>query len=60
MTWADAKAFQGRGIEGLNVDVNGEVVREDMERWRVGQYARAGVWGVGWCMGLVGLWGDGA
>ncbi|KAI4114466.1 MAG: hypothetical protein LQ338_008002 [Usnochroma carphineum] len=41
-------------------NVNGEVVREGMEGWRVKQAVKAAVWGVGWAMAVVGLWGDGA
>ncbi|KAL8632549.1 hypothetical protein Q9189_001701 [Teloschistes chrysophthalmus] len=41
-------------------DVNGEVVREGMEGWRVKQAWKAGVWGLGWGMAVVGVWGDGA
>ncbi|KAI4251491.1 MAG: hypothetical protein L6R42_008371 [Xanthoria sp. 1 TBL-2021] len=40
-------------------NVNGEVVREGMEGWKVKQGIKAGVWGVGWVVALVGLWGDG-
>ncbi|KAL8679049.1 MAG: hypothetical protein Q9186_004636 [Xanthomendoza sp. 1 TL-2023] len=41
-------------------NVNGEVVREGMEGWRVKQGIKAGIWGVGWFMAVVGMWGDGA
>ncbi|KAL8856478.1 MAG: hypothetical protein Q9178_006948 [Gyalolechia marmorata] len=41
-------------------NVNGEVVREGMEGWKVRQGIKAGIWGVGWAMAVVGLWGDGA
>lgn len=41
-------------------NVNGEVVREGMNGWRVKQGLKAGVWGLGWAMAVVGLWGDGA
>ncbi|KAL8945840.1 MAG: hypothetical protein Q9222_007676 [Ikaeria aurantiellina] len=41
-------------------DVNGEVVREGMESWRHKQGFKAGIWGLGWAMAVVGLWGDGA
>ena len=40
-------------------EVNGEVVREEMEGWRWGQGLRAGVWALGWGMSVVGIWGDG-
>lgn len=41
-------------------NVNGEVVREGMNGWRVKQGVKAGVWSVGWAMAVVGLWGDAA
>lgn len=44
-----------RGME----EVNGEVVREEMEAWRWGQAVRSAVWGLGWGMSVVGIWGDG-
>lgn len=47
------------GIEEWDVDgVNGEVVRDGMEAWRGRQVARTAVWGVGWMMSVVGIWGD--
>ncbi|KAL9593044.1 MAG: hypothetical protein Q9219_007691 [cf. Caloplaca sp. 3 TL-2023] len=41
-------------------NVNGEVVREGLEGWRSKQGIKAAVWGIGWAMAVVGLWGDGA
>ncbi|MCJ1473961.1 hypothetical protein MMC13_002617 [Lambiella insularis] len=49
--WARARAESG--------EVNGEVVREEMEEWRWGQVLRAGAWGWAWGMSVVGIWGDG-
>lgn len=40
--------------------VNGEVVRDGMEVWRGRQVVRTAVWGVGWLMAVVGIWGDGS
>ncbi|MCJ1338431.1 hypothetical protein MMC09_003719 [Bachmanniomyces sp. S44760] len=40
-------------------DVNGEVVREGIERWKFGQIARTGLSGLGFAMSVVGIWGDG-
>ena len=40
--------------------VNGEVVRRGVERGRVVEAFRAGLWGFGFVMGIVGIWGDGA
>ena len=51
-SWAKARAESG--------EVNGEVVREEMEGWRWGQVLRGGLWAVGWGMSVVGIWGDGA
>ena len=39
-------------------EVNGEAVREEIEGWRREERLRAGVWGVGWAMCVVGIWGD--
>lgn len=39
--------------------LNGEAVREGMERWRGKMVGRTAVWGVGWLVTVVGLWGDG-
>ncbi|KAL6718678.1 hypothetical protein ACLMJK_002912 [Lecanora helva] len=40
-------------------ELNGEVVREAMEKWRKTQAGKAMVWGLGWVVCVVGLWGDG-
>jgi len=47
------------GDEGGDV-VNGEVVRRGVERGRLVESARTGIWGLAFFMGVVGLWGDGA
>ncbi|KAF2456424.1 hypothetical protein BDY21DRAFT_372528 [Lineolata rhizophorae] len=39
-------------------EVNGEEVREAVERLRVVEGVRTGVLGIGLMMGIVGLWGD--
>lgn len=39
--------------------LNGEAVREGMERWKGKMVGRTAVWGVGWLVTVVGLWGDG-
>ena len=44
---------------GSGEGVNGEAVREGMERWRAQMVGRTAVWGVGWAVTVVGLWGDG-
>lgn len=40
--------------------LNGEVVREGMERWRGRQVLRGLGFAVAWGISVVGLWGDGA
>lgn len=47
-----------QGLKGEGGGVNGEVVREGMERWRGVQVGRTVVFGVGWIVTVVGLWGD--
>lgn len=43
---------------GSTAGLNGEVVREGMERWRGVQVGRTAAFGVGWVVTVVGLWGD--
>jgi autophagy-related protein 33 len=43
-----------------NNQVNGEKVEQEMTRERQIQYVRAWIAGVGFAMGVVGIWGDGA
>lgn len=40
-------------------EANGEVVREGVERYWRGSVARSVVGGVGFVLGVVGIWGDG-
>lgn len=47
------------GSEHDEEDVNGEELRRAMERFRAVQGIRAGVNGVAFVMGVVGIWGDG-
>ena len=42
------------------MEVNGEVVREEMEGWQRALRWKGLAWGVGWMLNLVGIWGDGA
>jgi hypothetical protein len=49
-----------RGRGEIDGGINGEAVREEMEAWAAGLRIQAGVWGLAWAMGTVGLWGDGA
>ena len=47
-------------VEGASTGgLNGEAVREGMEKWRGKMVGRTVVWGVGWLVTVVGLWGDG-
>jgi autophagy-related protein 33 len=40
--------------------VNGEMVRRGVERGRVVEAVRTGIWGLAFTLSVVGLWGDGA
>jgi len=40
--------------------LNGEDVREKVVRGRGVEAGKAGVWGIAFLMGVVGIWGDGA
>lgn len=48
------------GYVEVEVEVNGEMVEQEMSRERRVQAIRAAVSGVGFAMGVVGIWGDGA
>jgi autophagy-related protein 33 len=41
-------------------DVNGEVVRRAVQKSQLLERVKTGFWGLGFLMGVVGLWGDGA
>jgi autophagy-related protein 33 len=41
-------------------DINGEVVRRAVEKSQVVEQVKTGLWGLGFVMGVVGIWGDGA
>lgn len=45
--------------DGESLLVNGEAVREGMEKWRGKMVGRMAVWGLGWLVTVIGLWGDG-
>jgi autophagy-related protein 33 len=47
-------------LEAQGEELNGEQVRQKVERLQVLESVRAGVTGVAFAMGVVGLWGDGA
>jgi len=46
--------------EDMDEDVNGEEVREQMEGFMLSQVVRTVIAGIGFAMGVVGIWGDGA
>lgn len=48
------------GYVEVEQEVNGEKVEAEMGRERWTQAVRTGVCGVGFVMGVVGVWGDGA
>ncbi|KAF2431782.1 hypothetical protein EJ08DRAFT_648737 [Tothia fuscella] len=54
----------GGGVSGSDSGeeelVNGEMVRKGVERGRVVEGVRTGIWGLAFAMSVVGLWGDGA
>jgi len=50
----------GKSESGDDEAVNGEVVRRGVERARAVEAVRTGIWGLGFAMGVVGIWGDGA
>ena len=52
--------WEVEGAAASTGSLNGEVVRDGMERWRGKQMARGLVFAAGWVVTVVGLWGDGA
>lgn len=48
----------GSGIIGQGV--NGEEVKKGVESWRARMLVRTVIAGLGFAMGVVGIWGDGA
>jgi len=49
-----------RRVEGGVEEMNGEVVRTSMEKWRVAEFVRLGSTGLAFGLAVVGLWGDGS
>ncbi|KAK6533715.1 hypothetical protein TWF694_002646 [Orbilia ellipsospora] len=47
-------------VENGERGVNGEELRDGMMEWERASWGVAGIYGVGFGMGVVGLWGDGA
>jgi hypothetical protein len=58
----NGSSSSGRSETGDDVEsgVNGEMVRRGVERGRAVEAFRTGFWGLGFVMGVVGIWGDGA
>jgi len=52
----DEDKLRQTGEEG---SVNGEMVRQGMERFQFAQMVRTGIAGAGFLMSIVGIWGDG-
>lgn len=48
------------GDDEAQAAVNGEVVRRGVKRGQAVEAARAGIFGLGFLMAVVGVWGDGA
>lgn len=59
-TGADSSGEDDWEVEGARSGegLNGEVVRDGMEKWRGRMVGRTVVWGVGWALAMVGIWGD--
>ena len=45
---------------GKSGELNGEMVRLGVEGWRNTLAGKALVWGIGWTVAVIGIWGDGA
>lgn len=41
-------------------DVNGEVVRKAVERNQLAESVKTGLWGFGFLLSIIGIWGEGA
>jgi len=55
---ADLRESRVQG--GASEEMNGEVVRTSMEKWRVAEFVRLGSTGLAFGLAVVGLWGDGS
>lgn len=44
---------------GSSTVLNGEAVRARMEGWKSRMSWKSGIWGLGWAISVLGLWGDG-
>lgn len=51
---------RGMGKADEEGEVNGEQVEKEARRQQFIEFVRAGVSGLGFVMGVVGIWGDGA
>ena len=56
--WEVEASQHSAGQPSSSTTLNGEVIRESMAQCRKRQGIKAAVWGIGWGMSIVGLWGD--
>lgn len=60
LEFAMDKSLKHRVVKGDVEDVNGEEVERTARNQQFVEFVRAGVVGLGFVMGVVGIWGDGA
>jgi autophagy-related protein 33 len=58
-SWVGVKGAREAEEGKSEEEVNGEVVRARVERWRATEVIRTGVSGLAFAMAVVGIWGDG-
>jgi autophagy-related protein 33 len=56
----DSNSEETQSDQEIEEDFNGEQVRSQMEGFVNGQMIRTGIAGLGFVMGIIGLWGDGS
>ena len=54
------RSLKQRVVEDEEGEVNGEQVEKEARRQQFVEFVRTGVSGLGFVMGVVGIWGDGA
>lgn len=60
LNFAMERSLKQRGVAEEEGEVNGEQVEKEARRQQFVEFVRTGVSGVGFVMGVVGIWGDGA
>ena len=60
MNLAMDKRLGGRVVKDVEGEVNGEQVEKEARRQQFIEFVRTAVSGMGFAMGVVGIWGDGA